>query len=323
MTLTWASIRRRGWIVPVCVVIVVGLAIAVGRSRLDYFQSDAVVAVPAANNNAAGTPPVTLAATYANLIPQDTGIAMAVARAVGLPASTVRARIAARQVPATSIIDLTYNGPTAGEATAGMAALIATLANSNRIAHVVPAGALQLVSGPSSAKEVTSHVPGGPVPIGLVVGLILGIAAFVAWERFDARADTQAILSAELGLPVTVADGELQTEHMIAVVQRWLQLGGDAPDQLVALVAATVPATSAAASLASRFALLRDVGHVTFNATGPPGTAAGGDLAAIRSNVVVLTVVAGDRINDVRRTARTLAELGVSPRWGILAVDRE
>jgi hypothetical protein len=321
MTLSRATIRRRGWIVPICVIVVVAAAVAVASSRASGYRAEAVLAVPTNGGPAdrTATPPGTLATTYAALIPQDDGVAVAVARATGLSLEAVHQHISAVQVGATSVVDVTFADSIEHRAIAGATALVASIVGPNRTALSVPRGGLALARAPEAATVESRHVPGGPIPIGIVLGLCLGIAALIAWDRHDPRADDARTLEAELAVPVTRLDGRHANEAALrAVVERWRSLGEGQRPIVVALVAATPRVSAVTAKVAKRLESI-SAGECVFVCAGWPGGPYGGELVAIEADFVVLVALPGDRLIEIRRAMRSLEQLGAQPRWGVLA----
>jgi len=333
MRLTQATIKRRGWVVLLCVVIVVIAAAIVAGSNAASYRVEAVLAVPASGGpaNTTATPPGTLATTYAGLIPQDDGVVASVARATGLPPSLARQRISADQEPNTSIVDVTFTDSDRQRAAVGGAALVAALVGPNRAARTIPAGALQLARSPEAATVQSRHVPGGPIPIGIVLGLCLGLSVLIAWDRHDPRADDARALEEELDVPVTILDRRLSDAPILAVLERWRVLANRTEPPTVALVAATSSAIGAAARVSGRLRAAASSGSSgssseadddampAFVEASPPGGVEGGELAAVEADLVVLVAVPGDRLVEVRRAAHALEQLGARPQWAIFA----
>jgi hypothetical protein len=320
--LSQATLRRRGWIVPLCVVLVVVVAVAVAGTRSASYRTGAVLAVPATGgpNNTTNTPPGTLATTYAELLGQDDRIAAAVGRATGLPASVARSRISAAQVPNTSIIDVTFSDFDASRSLAGARAVVASVTGSTSVTPSIPRGALQLVSAPGRPSAQGRKVPGGPIPVGIVLGLALGLAALLAWDRHDARVDDVQILEATLGVPATeIDDAAVPAGWLEAVQRRW---GGLSRRQVaearIVLISSAQGSTAAVESARERLVASRPQGELDLIWTDSFGRAQDGELAAMDADLVVLVVGRGERTREVRATTERLHQLGVQPAWAIL-----
>jgi hypothetical protein len=178
-------------------------------------------------------------------------------------------------------------------------------------------------------------VPGGPIPIGLVLGLCLGLAVLIAWDRHDPRADDARALEEELDVPVTNLDRRLSDAQILAVLERWRVLAKRTERPTVAIVAATLSAAGAAARVSGRLRAavssspsgsLNEAGGdtmPTFVDAGPPGGVEAGELAAVEADLVVLVAVPGASLVEVRQTARALEQLGAGPQWAIFAAQEQ
>ena len=203
MTVSRASLIRRGWVVPLCVVLVTVVAVIVAGTRSSYYRTQASLVVY--GQGTAVSPPSALAVTYSGLIERDAGVANAIARVIHVPAGVAAGRLSATAAPGSAIITITYSDPSAKKSWAGVWAALQSVTGAHPTAIGIPPHLLRVVSGPGTSSKQSSKLPGGPVPVGIVLGLFLGIAVFLAWERADARADDGASLERELGLPVSEA----------------------------------------------------------------------------------------------------------------------
>lgn len=156
------------------------------------------------------------------------------------------------------------------------------------------------------------------MPIGIVLGLCLGLALFVAWDRYDPRADDARAVEAQFGIPVTALGPRSYDGALRAVLERWRSLASSDRSATVALVAATAQSAEAAGTVSKRLASVKIEAETLIEA-GPPGGPAGGELIAVEASLVVLVVAAGERLVEARRTFQTLDELGAAPRWAIFA----
>jgi hypothetical protein len=316
MTISRASLARRAWIVPLCVVIVTIAAVIVAGSRTSFYRTQG--SVVAYGTGTAVSTPVGLATTYAALIVQDDGVIAAVSRAVHEPPAVVRSRLSATQPPQTALIDVTYVDEDAKTSFRGAVAAIHAVTGINPAARTIPPGALRVVSAPGAPSEQRSKLPAGPVPIGIVIGLLLGIALLIAWERSDPYADDAKTLERELGLPVTDVGIGSKGVSLTVLQQRWLRLA-DNSSAKIALVSTTNTSGSAAASIYARVEEAGSPTGVTYLVSRVPGTAENDDLETMAADVVVLVVVRGDRIAPIRRSVSALRSLGAQPDWALLA----
>jgi hypothetical protein len=314
---------RRAWIVPFCMLIVTAVAVVVSGLRTHTYRAQAVFVVPpdGGPSNRSNTPPTTLAATYTAILPQDDRVVAAVVRATQLTSAQVRARLSASQVGATSAFDLTFTDSSSSTALTGDRAAVAAIVSP--VGQLtLPRGSVQLVRAPGTPVKQGTTVPGGPVPVGLVLGFILGIAALVAWNRHDPRAEDPDGVERELGLPVTSLSVTSRPDEVRAVVERWRMVAGGSPQLNIALVAgspAEVESSGVAATLLSRIA---SAGETSFLDAGAPGTTNGRELATIQADLTVLVLRVNDSITDARKTMGALARLGAPARWALL-VERD
>jgi capsular polysaccharide biosynthesis protein len=291
-------------------IITVTAALVVAEKRGTSYQSQAVVVVSSSHTSA--TTQDGLATTYTELIGQDDAVIAAAAQATRTSLTVARGDIAASQVAGTSIIDIDFNGNDARQAQIGAAAVVNAVTGAHPVSSSIPAGALDVVSASRPASKQGRSVPGGPIPIGIVLGFLVGIAVLTAWDRQDSRIVSAATLEHEVGLPVTVLRSK---GTLVAMQARWTQLAG-VPEPTIALVGATCGAQPA--EVAEQLLAQAPEG-IEYALAAVVGDGGDGDIVAMRADLVVLVVRQGGRIRDVRRTIADLTRLGASPRWAVLA----
>jgi hypothetical protein len=277
-----------------------------------------VVVVSGSGNS--GTSGEDLASTDAELIGQDYRIVDAVARATSLSPAVVAGNVAATRQGNTLLIDVSFSAEDARLSAAGDAAIVSALTGPHRSVSDIPGGQLLLVSGPGTPSESKAKVPGGPVPVGIVLGLILGIAILIAWDRHDARVDDPELFEDQFHVPTTALDGNA-VGALSAITQRWRDLCERSTPIDVALVSATGAARQATDATLSLLRTEGGDGALTYRAAAVPGTD-GSDVTAMSADLVVLVVESGARVREIRSTIDTLRKLGVAPGWAIIAGDR-
>jgi hypothetical protein len=320
-----ASLVRRSWIVGACVVLAVIAAVAVAAVRdSDYYRARAVFEVPASGGagDTTKTAPGVVATTYLDVILSDQAIVRRIAGATGLAPPVARSRLTATQDVNTSVIRVTFVGPTAAAAASGRDAVVSAVVGSDAASTSIPAGGLELLDGTGVPQRVARDVPGGPVPIGAILGLIVGIAALIAWDRWDPRVDSAAVLHDDLGIPATRLDAQTPALALEAIALRWRDLTASVTDPSIVLVPGSPAAQHATKRAAARLRELGALRGTEVVVADPPGSASGGELAAVRASFVVLVEQAGGSLRCDRRTVADLGQLGVAPGWAIL-VTRE
>jgi hypothetical protein len=316
MTLSRASLTRHGWVVPLCVVLVTVTAIVVAGKRSSPYRTRASLVVY--GRGTAVSPPWDLAVIYASLIRQDDGVTSAIARAIHVPAATAASHLSAVATPKTAIITVTYADPSPQRSWLGVWAAVHAVTGAHPKATGIPPHLLRIVSGPGSTSKQSSKLPDGPLPIGIVLGLFLGIGVFLAWERADPRADDGASLEQELGLPVSELPRDAGRGALSALPHRWAALAGRPDGARVLLVDATRGSHTANRGLSSTFSEPEPGLASNYIRSQVPGTSEEDDVEAMTAEFTVLVVARGERIREIRQSIVALRRLGVEPRWALL-----
>jgi capsular polysaccharide biosynthesis protein len=229
MTVFVREAIRRGWVVILCVAVATIVAAVAGSGTGDRYRASATLFVPASRAVEGGTVDVPgrateaqkLAASYAGIITDDTGIAQAVGGAVGLSPGEARGLINTTNRSNTAVIDVEVTADTADRAVAGLRALVSGITAPVPVSPAITPGTLV------AARQVEEATRTGDLPpalTGAVLGLMLGIVAAIALARADRRADHSDDLAALVQCPVTEvseADDHASTAELAAIVQRW------------------------------------------------------------------------------------------------------
>lgn len=311
-----AALRRRGWIVPVIVCCAAAVAYLVAATRPTSYTAESIAVVssgasrlgPGAANDA-----LALARTYAGAIPVDADILKRVSAAVGRPEADVERGIAVGNDTGTSLLRLDYTDDEKARAVAGAAALVRAVRGAPR-ASAIGRGSVRVVRVADSAVRQAGDTARA-VPVGAALGLVLALVLMGAWERSDPRVDDDEDLRAAFAGPVTELR-HLSPGAVRALRERWSMLaGGTTPT--VALVPAARRSRRAAARIAEQLG-----GEPGFLAAGPPGEADAGELAAVRSDLVVLVSRPGTPVRAVRRAEAALEQFDRAPAWAVLVSRR-
>jgi capsular polysaccharide biosynthesis protein len=328
----WLMLRRRGWILVVAVVAAGAVAYGVSKLAPLTYTAESTVIVPAFDSGNGGVPryadqATSLARTYAEVIPNDPAVLARVGQKVDLSSHDTQDAISVFVVPDTAALRLRFKDSSESRALAGAQALTDAVVHS-------PSGAIQPASLVVVRQaETTTHSGGArrAVPIGLILGLALGIVLMIAWDRADARVDSVRSLR-ETGRCPAVPLSTLSKEKARALRYRWEQLAG-CPEAKIALVPLTADLETTASELATRMAPLNGqasgrangaphAGTTEFLVSGHLGSASSVELAAVTADVVVLLVTAGTRLRQVDSAIQRLAEFGAEPAWMLLVPRR-
>lgn len=248
---------RRGWVIVVCVILVVAVAGVASRHQRATYSATSILLV---NPGATGASPGgaqeagALATTYAGLIPNDSAVVSAVASATGLTPSEVSSATTVTVTSGTSILNVRFTASTPTTALRGADAMADAVSGKHPVTATIPSGAVFLMQHPASA---TRHLTSKSTILGLSVllGLLLGAVLTIIWERADARFDKPEQVTDELGIPAR-SSAALSDESALAIMRQWRSLAlhrmgvveGHAPR--VALVPATPRAAASVTSLA-------------------------------------------------------------------------
>lgn len=184
------ALVRRGWIVVFATLAVTAVAWTISESREPAYRAQSVVQVPSgAGPEGPGdaTNARNLAATYAAVIASDEGVARHVAGATAIPFAQVFDRISVISHKDTSVLSLRFTASTPEKAIVGARAIQEAVTSATPLASGVAPGSLQVVSTPTRAVDVSPSSPGTALPVGLILGFLLGGVLLVAREWTDPR----------------------------------------------------------------------------------------------------------------------------------------
>jgi capsular polysaccharide biosynthesis protein len=329
---------RRGWVVIVVAAAVAALAAVVDEARPGQTVTQAIAIVPSgAGSKGPGdaTQATQLAQTYVEAIPEDGGVIRFIAKRVGRSTDEVADNITVVGNPSTSVLRLQYKDTDHDRALAADEALLTAVAGSKSFARSVAPRSMHVVHAPTVLRE-SSADSSAAIPIGVVVGLFLGLVLVVAWERSDPRIDGPDDLAEVAGTPAT-ALGDVAPGNIDALLDRWRRLSANGTgSQVIGLVAGTAgtedlvrPAASELASVsAARGQLLRlgssassagnGDGSLVIVTGGVPGGPSAGEAVAADASVVVVAVARGARASELRATLAVLDQFGAPPAWALL-----
>jgi capsular polysaccharide biosynthesis protein len=341
-------LRRRGWVLLAAIIVATLCAYVVASKRGETYtaESTAVVAATATPNTVL-TPDqsLTLAETYAVLIPKDTVILRAVATRLGTSVSDVQHRLSVFNTTGTALLQIDYRGTSGANSIAGATAALSAITGSYPVSpNIIPGsvGAVQAPTAASASKSVAVLVA-----LGAILGIALGSLLMVVWERVDPRIDRLEDLSQEIGSPTSPVSAISQS-GVNALVARWKALADVGPSR-IALVPVTADVRQELPKVALRLSQVQVngnqfqgngvppwVGPTREDITGSEGLAQpignfnpamvvcevpSADLTALQSimdcDLVVLVARRGTPRAALRESLDSLTEFGVAPRWAI------
>lgn len=335
------AMRRRWWIVVLAPLLAALAAwVAVGGAE-DSYRMDSVLFVPSgAGDDGPGNAgeSARLAAHYSELIPIADRIIVRVAETTGWTPDEVRESVSVTTLRGTSLMRLTVTGDDPEAVAAGLEAFVSSVTQGAGGQTTIPVGFIVEVS---SDDEVTS-VGSTTVPLVLaaaLAGLVLGVAAAVALERADVRADSVELVSRRTGVPGSDIDA-MPDGSVLVLLRHWVESGASLP-QTVALLGVEQNQLGTTTAVANRLA---DIARAEFDfiaagashavAQGPssevqlvlsvggaPGTVEAGEWVAVDRQIVALVVPRGTSLAKVEAAVNALRQLELGPSW-LLLTDR-
>jgi capsular polysaccharide biosynthesis protein len=287
------------------------------RTREGYRATSVlVVPIAAGSLGVSANDSNTLAATYADLLPEDHRVIRYTARKIGASEHEVRQDLTVVNDFGTSLLRVRFKGSDSSTALRGAHAIATAVTGRSPVTTQIVPRSISLVrpaQAPSGAGS--THLA---LPAGIALGLLLGIVMFLVAERGDARVDTVEELNEAVGLPTFPLDRNVD------------RLAATAAARSHARDPARVtfwPVTADGADVASAVAeyVARRVRPTRPESAGPDGNVASADLddaaatlelAADGSNIVVVT--RGSRTRDVLRAVSTLRAGGGEVAWALL-----
>lgn len=184
--LSWRTLRRRGWVVPVVAALTVGAALGVRQAVPERYTAEAILAVPAVPDQPTGSldQASRLAATYAQIVPNDRGIVQRVAARVSLSRAEVRRRLSAGEARSTPVLRVRFVAATERDAVRGADAAAMALARDRATTTAIAPGSVELVRAARQARRT----PGGRWRSEAVVVVSAGSATATPGDAGEANA---------------------------------------------------------------------------------------------------------------------------------------
>lgn len=311
--------------------ILVGAAaglLAAARTTVTW-TDQAVLFVPAAGSQAAANAAQTrgpgqatearvLASTYAASIPTDDAILGTLAQAVGRTPADVRQRLTVTNEVNTALLTVAYRGTTSTEAANGIRTVLTSLTTAANQTLTVGPGTLKVSQSPGAPQQTSSGVP--PVPLGVVLGLLIGVIVAVARDRSDPRVDLASALSPVVGTPVTLLSAR-EPDRVVALAH----LLADALDERspIDVVPVRDDDRAVAQQLASALTAASPASRRLVYATSPvTATAiAAGDPRVPTGGTSILVVTRGAPVRAVAQAVSGAVPISGAPKWTVV-VDK-
>ena len=323
-------LRRRWWIVVSCMVGVAIVSLVVQRPAPTTYTGETVLIVRSgATENTPGSANEAnrLAVTYSQLIPQDSQTLDSVSSTLGLPRGQVAAALSASNDANTSILRVRYTAKTSTAAVNGARAA------ANALVGATPAASnfrgVGLSKLPDTATKNASS--GTALPVGLLLGFLLGAVIVIAVERNNGRVDSIADLESELNCPVTALQG-LSAASILALLQRWKALAQTSPVD-IALVTGGQGQRAVSQEVAAVFAATANTGEtdldvswdvlggINLHSAGAPASWEVGEAAVQQADLAVVVVAEGTSVTELRRGLQGLVQFGATPVWALYASE--
>ncbi len=153
--MTWAGLRRRGWIIPVTAVATALVALLVSGLVPKRHVAEATLVVPVARGDlAVGSieQATALASTYARLLRSDVDFLRHVSTASAVPLDRVADRIALRATPGTPILRMRMSASQRERAERGVAAMARGISGDTPVSRTVAPNVVRVMRLPGRAR---------------------------------------------------------------------------------------------------------------------------------------------------------------------------
>jgi capsular polysaccharide biosynthesis protein len=308
-------LRRRWWVLALCLIAGTGGGFLARHAQTVKYSGQAELSVASgAGSNGPGpaNDAIALALTDAAIIPSDQSTLQRVSSKTGIALSKLEKNLTASSVDGTSLILMGYKSSTPSSAVVGVNAA-ARILHQGTPDSAIPADSLDIVELASSASPVGSIHSYG-IPLGVLLGFLIGAIALLAMERADPRIDSVDDLAEVTGTAASVFPGSIPVVELERNIARasgganvtLAPLSDGDEDQAWALQRQlTVNAHS--------HSLLFEVGSSVTSRSG---------LLAQDAGPTVLVVTPNARSRVVQASVRRLQMMGRDPVWAVLAVGR-
>ncbi len=306
------EVRRRGWLVVLSTLIVVGVAWGVGRTVTPSASATAVLVVRAGGPTAAQPDASTLlASTYSSLIPLDARIKRRVERE--LPGERSYSYSTSND-PNTAVIEVTFKAHTKSEAMSGADAVARAVSGPKPASKNISRNSVAIVRLPTSASKST--LSSELLAVALIVGLLLGFVLLGFWRPRDARIDVLRDMRLYFDGPCL----EVRLATMAGVRPLCDLVAGADGHTITAVVPCRTRDVRMAECLSE---ILREApGGGSVIRTGVPGSDEAGELGAATAANRILVMRPGVRRAAMSEAIDVLDRYHAAPSYAVLVTDR-
>ena len=325
-----AIVRRRLFLVVLTAVAIGTLAYVLAGLRPVAYTADSVLIVPSGSGGTgpgAANEALSLANTYAELIPRDADVLLAVATGLQVPVVEVRQRLTVRPIGSTALLQVSYESADRAQSVAGSRTTAESVLGGVTTADTVPRGSVRQVSlADDEGVTVVGGVSRSTIPIGVVLGLAVGAMLAVAAERANRRVDAPHQVAAVLNVPVLDLD-TASPARRVALLKRWREFGPTDRATLVAVTGVNLDhahvsrvcdelalgqegTVAAPEGPASSSAALAKGGTVVLVPAGVPVSGQPNEDVTSNADLVVLLVPMSVQLAAVHATVEELADFG-------------
>ncbi len=328
-------VRRRAWLLVLGLLAgLLGGLFAASQGGSSY-AATAVLEVEASTATSAvssANGAEELAVTYAALIPTDEALLAQVGADIGSTAARVGHSLSVEAVSGTALIDVRFSTRAPAAAVEGANRVADALTAGVPPGKAITPGSVSLVSTAEKAARQGSLRKYG-LPIGLLLGLLVGAGAALVAERTDRRVDDVDGLSAAAGCSATSEPGGITPGELASALSAtgephvvFLPLGAEEEQASASLgmrvarawrdrPAATGP--GGASGTGKRGGSQEGTGDEGSAVTVSAPFSRSPQLSA-RGASTVLVVAAGQRASTVQEAAERLRLLCQGPTWAVL-----
>jgi len=325
----WTALRRFWWVVLAVTALTAAAANASAPfAPAQQYTAEGGFLVPVRVVQDPGTSPVRtttpndaqlLARTYAVVLESDPSILTSISQQTGAPVEQLLGGLEVEAVSSTAVVQVSFTSTDEALTRAYFAALNNALATG--VTPNIPVGNLILLQEAQVTEEANFEVSNSA--IGIVAGLLLGLAVAMLLERLDSRVRSSNDLRSLTDLPVIdlsrgttpVADDVLALRALrlaphvseVAVVgadARAARVAGDLVDRL--------RAASEGLSRAATETGTDPVPRAIWTTYGVLGSGNAGELGVQRADATVLVLPVGTRLRAADRAFVRLRSLDIS-----------
>jgi capsular polysaccharide biosynthesis protein len=255
----------------------------------------------------------TLATTLAWVIPNDQVTLAAVGKRLGMSPDDVQQHLTVAQEDQTSLLRVLFQAQTRATALLGARIAADAVTKDMPAESAIAPHSLQIVRLPTTTSE--SAVSSVALPVGGVLGLLLGLLLLFAWERANPEIGNARAAEAIGGAPATDVT-RLSPATAFALLKRWQGL--EEPRRRAPRVASL-----SVALVAVKADVIPPSDDVGIRSAGSLTPILDLDLArAVCHDVIVLVVSPHTRTREFRLVIDLLSGLGRRPDWTLVAAPR-